>query len=522
MSSSLHLPRRQFLALGGVALGTTALVAADPATTALASGRVPDGVFTLGVASGDPRPDGVVLWTRLAPDPVAPDGLGGMPARAFNVVWEVAADERFRRIVRRGVSRATPEWAHSVHVELHGLRPDRVYWYRFRAGDQVSAVGRTRTAPSRGARLESLTFAFASCQAYTDGHFTAFRHMAAEDLDLVIHLGDYIYEGGGAGTIGRPHLPATETFSLTDYRIRYGQYKLDPHLQAAHASAPWVVAPDDHEVENNWAGDHSQPDTEPDQDPAVFRLRRSAAYQAYYENLPLRRSSMPHGAEMQVYRRLTFGDMLQLNVLDTRRFRDRQLTDPAQRWEPARQMLGAEQETWLLDGLAASTAAWNVLGNQVFSFEADHTDGPDERFGMDTWDGYAAARQRLFDGVLDRGVENFLMVTGDAHRSVAADLKQDFAIASSATVGVEFLGTSVTSGGNGTDMDALGNTWLAENPHMRFHNVQRGYQVCHLGRDEMHTDYRVLPFVTEPGAPIGTRASVYVENGRAGVAQVEA
>jgi alkaline phosphatase D len=185
-------------------------------------------------------------------------------------------------------------------------------------------------------------------------------------------------------------------------------------------------------------------------------------------------------------------------------------------------MLGAEQETWLLDGLAASTAAWNVLGNQVFSFEADHTDGPDERFGMDTWDGYAAARQRLFDGVLDRGVENFLMVTGDAHRSVAADLKQDFAISSSATVGVEFLGTSVTSGGNGTDMDALGNTWLAENPHMRFHNVQRGYQVCHLGRDEMHTDYRVLPFVTEPGAPISTRASVYVENGRAGVAQVEA
>lgn len=520
--SPLALPRRSFLALGGLAAGSAAMLVAQPAAAVAGSGRLdlPGYVFTLGVASGEPLPDGVVLWTRLAPDPLALDGLGGMPSRDVNVHWEVADDERFRRVVRRGVARARADWAHSVHVEVKGLRPDRIYWYRFRVADQTSPVGRTRTAPGPGARLDELTFAFASCQAYTDGYFTAYDHMAAEDLDFVVHLGDYIYEGGGAGTIGRAHLPATETFSLTDYRIRFSQYKLDPALQAAHAAAPWIVAPDDHEVENNWAGDYSQPDTEPDQDPDVFRLRRAAAYQAYYENLPLRRSSIPTGPEMQVFRRLQFGDLLQLDVLDTRRYRDRQLSDQSLRWEPSRQMLGAEQEEWLLAGLGASTAVWNVLGNQIFAFEADHTDGEAETYGMDTWDGYAAARQRLFDGVLERDVENFLMITGDAHRSVAADLKQDFGASGSRTVGTEFLGTSISSGGDGMDMDALGHTWLSENPHMRFHNVQRGYQVCHLGRQEMHTDYRVLPFVRQPEAPVSTRASVYVERGRAGVAHV--
>ncbi|MGI5152806.1 alkaline phosphatase D family protein [Plantactinospora sp. CA-294935] len=523
--SPLTLPRRSFLALGGVAAGA-AVLAAEPASATSADTNdrltLPGYVFTLGVASGDPTPDGVVLWTRLAPDPLALDGLGGMPGRTVQVRWEVAEDEGFRRVVRRGVERAAPDWAHSVHAEVHGLRPDRVYWYRFRIADQVSPVGRTRTAPAPRTALRAMSFAFASCQAYPDGYFTAFAHLAREELDLVVHLGDYIYEGGGAGSIGRAHLPAAETFSLTDYRIRYAQYKLDPALQAAHASAPWVVAPDDHDVENNWAGDHSQPDTEPDQDPAVFRLRRAAAYQAYYENLPLRRSSMPRGPEMQVYRRLRFGDLLQLDVLDTRRFRDQQLTDPSLRWDPNRQMLGARQEAWLLAGLNASTARWNVLGNQIFAMEADHEAGPAERFGMDTWDGYAAARQRLFDGVVRRRVDNFLIVTGDAHRSVAADLKLNFADPNSRTIGTEFLGTSISSGGNGTDMDALGVTWLAENPHMRFHNSQRGYQVCHLGRHEMRTDYRVVPFVNAPDAPVSTRASVYVQSGRPGVAHVSA
>lgn len=516
------VPRRAFLTLAGASTGAAALVPSLSASADPSGPFVPPGeLFTLGVASGDPHPDGVVLWTRLAPDPVAADGLGGMPDRDVNVAWEMAEDEGFARVVRRGVERARADWAHSVHAEVKGLRADRVYWYRFRVADQVSPVGRTRTAPARGAALNALSFAFASCQSYADGHFTAFEHLAQEDVDVVVHLGDYIYEGGGAGSIGRAHLPAAETFSLADYRVRYGQYKADPALQAAHAAAPWIVAPDDHEVENNWAGDHSQPDDEPDQDPEVFRRRRAAAYQAYWENLPLRRSSMPDGPEMQVFRRLAFGDMLQLNVLDTRRYRDRQLQDPAGRWDTQRQMLGAEQEAWLLEGLGASDARWNVLANQVFSFEADHEAGEAVRYGMDTWDGYAAARQRLFEGVRTRGVENFLVVTGDAHRSVAADLKLDFSDDASPVVGAEFLGTSISSGGNGSDSDALGKVWLEENPHMRFHNRQRGYQVCHLGRDAMRTEYKVVPYVDRPGAPIETRASIHVEDGRPGIAQVE-
>jgi alkaline phosphatase D len=513
------LDRRRFLALSGAAAVTGVVAGAAPALAA----RPLTDLFRLGVASGDPLPDGVVLWTRLAPDPTAADGSGGMPQRDVPVQWEVAEDPGFRTVVRRGALLARPEWAHSVHTEISGLRPGREYWYRFRAGDDLSPVGRTRTAPASHARLQQLTFAFASCQAFHEGYFTAYQHMAREDLDLVVHLGDYIYEGGSQGSIGRGHLPAAETFSLTDYRVRYGQYKSDPDLQAAHAAAPWVVAPDDHDVENNWAGDISQLDNEPDQDPAVFRQRRAAAYQAYYENLPLRRTSMPAGPEMQVYRRLTFGDLAQLNVLDTRRFRSDQLECVRgcdDRFDPARTMLGDDQETWLLDGLGRSQARWNVLGNQIFAFQADHDAGPSERYGMDTWDGYAAARQRLFDGVVERGVDNFVMITGDAHRSVSADLKLDFTDQSSLTVGTEFLGTSISSGGNGADMDSLGVTWLAENPHMRFHNSQRGYQLCTLTREEWRTDYRVVPHVTTPGAPVTTRASVYVEAGRPGIADV--
>lgn len=520
------LDRRRFLTLagaltvGGVAAQSSAF-AADPAESRPAG--PPGDLFTLGVASGDPLPDGVVLWTRLAPDPVAPDGHGGMVRHHVPVMWQVAEDPGFRRVVRRGVALASATWAHSVHVEVTGLRPDRAYWYRFKAGHQLSPVGRTRTAPAPTARLRELSFAFASCQSYQDGYFTAYDHLAADDLDLVVHLGDYIYEGGGQGTIGRGHLPAAEVFSLADYRVRYGQYKSDPALQAAHASAPWVVAPDDHDVENNWAGDISQLDDEPDQDRAVFRQRRAAAYQAYYENLPLRRTSMPRGAEMQVYRRLTFGDLAQLNVLDTRRFRDDQLECVRgcdDRFDPSRTMLGAGQESWLLAGLGRSRATWNVLGSQIFAFEADHDAGPSQRYSVDAWDGYAAARQRLFDGVVERDVDNFVMITGDAHRSVSADLKLDFADPSSRTVGAEFLGTSISSGGNGQDMDSLGVTWLAENPHLKFHNAQRGYQRCVLTRTEWRTDYRVVEQVTTPDAPVTTRASVYVEAGRPGIADV--
>jgi alkaline phosphatase D len=522
MPSPLFLPdRRRFLTLAGggaVAIAAGMMASSAPA---VADPRFASDPFTLGVASGDPLPHGVVLWTRLALDPIAPDGSGGMPASSYPVTWQVAEDPAFARVVKAGTEHAVPELGHSVHAEVNGLRPDREYWYRFRVGSFVSRAGRTRTAPTPDAALASLSFAFASCQNYPDGYFTAFRHMANEDLDLVIHLGDYIYETGGQGSIGRGHLPVAEIFSLADYRVRYGQYKADADLQAAHAAAPWLVTVDDHEVENNWAGSISQVDKEPDQDPAVFLQRRAAAFQAFYENQPLRLASKPNGAEMQLYRRLAFGRLAEINMIDTRQYRDDQVTEQADRVHPDRSMLGAAQEDWLLDGLGRSQATWNVLGNQIFAMQADHEAGEPTRFGLDTWDGYAAARQRIFDGVRDQGVENFVILTGDAHRSAAADLKTDFNDPSSATVGTEFLGTSISSGRDGKPMDDLGLVWLQENPHMKFHNSQRGYVRCELTPTSWRSDYKVVPYVSRPGAPLHTAASVHIEAGVAGIAQVE-
>jgi alkaline phosphatase D len=518
------LDRRRFLTLaGGGTLAVASVLAGASNSPAQASPRFPADPFSLGIASGDPSPDGFVLWTRLAPDPLAPDGRGGMPDRVVPVQWQVADDPRFRRVVRAGAERATPELGHSVHAEVSGLQPGRDYWYRFRVGPELSAVGRTRTAPAAGATLPALSFAFASCQNYPDGYFTAFRHLAEEDLDLVLHLGDYIYEGSAQGDIGRAHLPAAECFSLADYRVRYGQYKGDPDLQACHAALPWIVVPDDHEVDNNWADDLDGHDV----GGAEFLARRAAAFQAYYENVPLRRSSLPSGPDMQLYRRFSFGDLAQFDVVDTRQYRDNQACgdgrqfDCAERLDPDRTMLGAAQEAWLLDGLAASGATWNVMANQVFVMQGDSAYGPEQAFGMDTWDGYAAARARLFAGIQERAVDNFVVVTGDAHRSVAADLEVNFDDPESPIVGTEFLGTSISSGGDGQDMDDWGRRWLAENPHMKFHNVQRGYARCELTREQWRTDYRVVPFVTEPGAPIRTRASVYVEAGRPGVREVD-
>ncbi|WP_129666573.1 alkaline phosphatase D family protein [Phytoactinopolyspora endophytica] len=520
---SSSLDRRRFLSLaGGGTLAVASAIAGFSSASAWGSPRFGDNPFSLGVASGDPMPDSVVLWTRLAPDPLAADGRGGMPDRTVPVQWQIAEDPDFRNVVRGGVERATPELGHSVHAEVSGLRADREYWYRFRAGREYSDVGRTRTAPAAAAALSSLTFAFASCQNYPDGHFTALRHLAEEDLDLVVHLGDYIYEGDAQGSIGRGHLPEAKCFSLEDYRIRYGQYKSDPDLQACHAAFPWVVVLDDHEVDNNWASDLDGSDNSDG-----FLDRRAAAFQAYYENTPLRRSSMPDGPDMRLYRRLTYGDLAQFNVVDTRQYRadqacgDGRQIDCDDRLDPSRTMLGDQQESWLLDGLAGSGATWNVMANQIFMMQADHEAGPVQAFGMDTWDGYAGARSRLLSEVHERGVENFVVVTGDAHRSVASDLKTDFDNVDSATVGTEFLGTSISSGGNGRDMDDLGRTWLDENPHMKFHNVQRGYARCELTPDEWRTDYRVVEHVTEPGSGISTRASIYVAAGKPGIQQVE-
>ncbi|MDQ3371910.1 MAG: alkaline phosphatase D family protein, partial [Actinomycetota bacterium] len=341
--------------------------------------------FSLGVASGDPLPDGVVLWTRLAPEPLQADG--GMPSRKVPVRYEVARDEDFRDVVRKGNTFATPELAHSVHVEVEGLDPAREYFYRFKTGPEESPVGRTLTAPAADADPAELSFAFVSCQNYPTGFFTAYRHIAEEDLALVVHLGDYIYESDRQGTIGRGHVPAAEIFSLADYRRRYGQYKSDEDLRAAHARHPFVVTWDDHEVDNNYT-DEIPGD---DQDPQAFLQRRADAYQAYYEHQPLRLSAKPRGPDMRLYRRLTYGRLAEFNVLDTRQYRSEapcggaktaSPEDCQERLDPSLTMTGVEQESWLLDGLERSGARWNVLAQQVFFAQRDLVEGPEQGFNV--------------------------------------------------------------------------------------------------------------------------------------------
>ncbi len=472
--------------------------------------------FSLGVASGDPTPDGVVLWTRLAPDPL---NGGGLPDREITVRWQVAGDENFRQIVRQGTELARPELAHSVHVEVEGLEPAREYFYRFMAGPELSPTGRTKTAPAAGASVSGLTFAFASCQQYEHGYFTAYRRMAEEDLDLVVHLGDYIYEYGPGEDVasgGNVRAHDRRVSTLGDFRDRYALYRTDEDLKAAHAAFPWIVTWDDHEVENNYAGEF------PEEGPAspLFVQRRAAAYQAYYEHMPLRRSSMPQGPDMPIYRRLVYGDLVDFSVLDTRQYRDDQASGDGKQppspeaKDPGRTLLGSRQERWLLNGLSASKARWNVVAQQVFFARFDAQDGVKRMFEMDAWDGYEAQRNRIVERVAEEEIDNLVVLTGNVHGNWANEILTNFDDPDSSTsVGTEFVGTSISSGGDGSDVRPGTLETMDENPHVKFWNDQRGYVRCRLTPDAWQTDFRVLPYVKEPGAPIATRASLVVENG---------
>ncbi|GAA0428169.1 alkaline phosphatase [Actinoplanes capillaceus] len=471
--------------------------------------------FTLGVASGDPSPDGFVLWTRLAVAPLAADGLGGMPYRVVPVVWELAADERCRRVIRRGMTAARPDRAHSVHVELDGLAPGREFFYRFHAERYTSPVGRTRTAPARWSRPTALAMAFASCSQYEHGYFTAYRRLAEDEPELILHLGDYQYEYAPdtyniPGGNPRDH-EGPETVTLANYRQRHAQYKTDPDLQAAHAVAPWAVVWDDHETENNWA------DEVPEQPDPNFLARRTAAFQAYWENMPLRRSSIPNGIDMLLYRRLHWGRLATFHMLDTRQYRDDQgcgdgYKDCAVAADPARSITGAEQEDWLLDGFRRSTARWDVLGQQVFFGQRDNNSGPQKVLSMDSWDGYQGSRDRITRGWVDAGVRNPVVLTGDVHAHWADELKLDWNDPTSKTVGTELVCSSITSGGNGADVASGNHTWAAWNPHLRFYNNQRGYVRTRITGETLTADFVVLPYVTEAGAPAHTRASFIIED----------
>jgi alkaline phosphatase D len=480
--------------------------------------RFADDPFTLGVASGDPTPTGVMLWTRLAPKPLDPDG--GLGGTRSVVQWELADDEAFTKVVQRGRATAAPELGQSIHVDVQGLAPDRWYFYRFLSGDAKSPVGRTRTTPADGATTP-LRFSFASCQHYEQGLFTAYEHMAREDLDLVAHLGDYIYEGSPVA--GRVRLHANEECRVVgDYRVRYAQYKSDRHLQASHQRCPWLVTWDDHEVDNNYAGSIGENDMESAEQ---MRLRRAAGYQAWWENQPVRVARAQSWADLSITRTVNWGALARFWVLDTRQFRsDQSCGDgnkpvPCGDWaDGSRTMMGAAQEKWLTDGLAASQSRWQVLAQQVMMAPFDFEPGAAQRVSMDQWSGYPAARDRLLGAVSQRAPNRTVVLTGDIHSNWVNDLRSSFSRPDAPVVAAEFVGTSIASGGDGADRDSsVNDKTMSENPHLKWQNARRGYVTCAVDGDVWTTDYKTLPFVSKPGAPVETASRWRVQRGRAGI-----
>jgi alkaline phosphatase D len=471
--------------------------------------------FYLGVASGYPSPDGVVLWTRLGAvlDPVP------VPVR-----WEIAADEAMKSIIFSGETTADAAWAHSVHVEVKGLSPERWYWYRFMTAGAQSAVGRTRTAPAPDAAGPRLRFAFASCQQYEQGYFSAYRHIAADAPDLVAFLGDYIYES----TWGRDHVrkhDAAEPYTLGDYRARYALYRSDPDLQAAHAACPWILTWDDHEVDNDYADDRPEDGMER----APFLERRAAAYRAYYEHMPLPDRMRPKGPDMRIHTHLDWGRLARFHILDTRQYRswqacprkgrrggsntiDIEQCEPLPR--PGRSMLGRAQERWLEQNLGESSAAWNVLAQTTPMAQFDTKPGPGRRAWTDGWDGYPAARQRLLETMVAKKTRNPVVLGGDVHSFNVNQLKLDFDDPASPVVASEFVGTSVTS--QAWSQDRL-DRYRPDNPHMLLVDSRyRGYVRADITPQRMAVDLRAMDSVATPDAACTTLGSYVVENGRPG------
>jgi alkaline phosphatase D len=491
----------------------------------------------------------VVLWTRIAPDPF--EERGGVAAASVAVAWEVAHDEAMTEIVQQGTYATDEAWAHSVHVELTGLEPAREYWYRFRLAEFESAVGRTKTVPAPGAVVDSFRFAFASCQRWDQGLFTALRDIAAQTPDLVVHLGDYIYEyaitlrGDLKDAPARsiedvPWQSLGEIFELDDYRQRYALYKRDADLQEAHRVAPWLVTWDDHEVNNNFFGEivRDSPFSTP------LLERRAAAYQAYWEHQPLRERSRPDGPDLHLYRSATFGDLIRFNVLDTRQYRTSQsgMCAPDERDEnggfcasamdPDRTMLGAGQKQWLFDGFAETTTRWNVLAQQVPFSRIDMDSDPETvAYGdreMDKWDAYARERNEVLDVMAEMSTrQGFqpLVITGDVHRNYVWDIKRDWdAPASETAIGTEFVGTSIASNGDEPIADNGGFTTVCGgyngNEHNHLYDDHRGYVLVDVTPEGLHTSYRVASTVESPGGEMSTLTSFMVEHGSPG-AQVD-
>ena len=514
--------RRLFLA------GSIATAAAAPAILRAETSIWRDFPFSLGIASGEPAPDGFVIWTRLAPDPLATDG--GMGMFPMPVKWEVGSDDRFATIVAQGETMARPELAHSVHVEVEGLQPDRPYWYRFTAGGERSFTGRARTLPLASASPAALKFAVAGCQNFEDGYYGAYRHLSREqDLAFVYHYGDYIYEYRGSPTRAsyftggltvpvREHVGQT-CYSLSDYRQRYAQTKTDTDLQRAHAAHAFFSTYDDHEIANNWVQDIDGADEAP-APPEIFALRRAAALQAWYEHMPVRRSMLPTGGLIGgTYRAVRFGQLAELDLLDTRLSRSDQPCDDG--FKPvcagvndrAAQVLGAEQEAWLTRNLSRNQAQWNCLAQQIMMMSLDRrrrTEEPAEIRNMDSWAAYEVPRQRLLSRM--NGLSNVVVLTGDEHQNFAGDLNDGDRIVAS-----EFVATSISSGGDGSDQRSGSQQHMAFNPELKFVNDQRGYLTCDVTREAWKTNYMVVDKVSTRESVLSKRATAEVAHGTPGL-----
>ncbi|QDL99042.1 alkaline phosphatase [Rhodopseudomonas palustris] len=486
--------------------------------------------FTLGVASGDPAPDGFVLWTRLAPEPLK--ARGGMPAHPVDVTVEIADDPAMTRILRSERTIAYLELAHAVHLEVEGLSPARDYFYRFRAGGADSPIGRARTLPAPDSKLQQLRFAAAGCQRWEGGYYSAWRAIAEDQLDFVFHYGDYIYEYGFVETdkVGAPW-PRTmpkdfaACYTLTDYRRRYALYKSDPDLKAAHAACPFLPSFDDHEIANNWAGDSDPKHTPPE----AFLFRRAMALQAWYEHMPVRRAQRSRGPDVTAYRGFRFGALADLAVLDTRQYRSRQpcgdglVTNCTEAEAADRTMLGAAQEQWLAARLKQSDATWRVLAQQVLFAPLDWRGFP--RIAdtgvpvtdVDTWSGAAAARDRVVAMLSDAGASNVVVLSGDLHRAFALELRRDWRDPGSRCVGVEFLSTSISSAGGAPQTEAALATMYRNNPHLKFFSDQRGYTRHTVTPQQWLAEFRAVDTIAVPGHPARTVRSLVAEAGRPGL-----
>lgn len=516
MDHLLDLDRRRLVLGGGL------LAAASFAPSIAWSKALGGNPFTLGVAAGDPWPDGFVIWTRLALKPL--DENGGMAMTSYPVRYELSSDDQFRTIVRSGETLARPEMGHSVHVELTGLQPARPYWYRFFAGNDMSAQGIARTAPALGAAVPRVRIGVAGCQNYEQGLFTAYRHLAREDdVDAVFHYGDYIYEGRSRDGLLRRHA-GDEIYTISDYRRRYAQYKMDDNLQAAHAAAAFIMSFDDHEVDNNWAGDADQDGTPPE----YFAYRRAAAMQAWYENLPVRRSQLPRAQQVQMYRRLEYGRTLRMHVLDTRQYRTKQICAPDRPKnnncldQPLNSgsILGAAQEKWLGDGLSAQHS-WNLLAQQVMVMPLTYPEHRAAgRTNMDSWSGYPSSRKKLVQQIEQRKLTNVVIATGDVHAHHAGYVPSQEGDVTSRPAAAEFVTTSISSGGNGQSGFQRWGNMDSENPNCQLNLDQRGYQLLDFHTDHMTAQLRVVDRVDQADGALSTAAAYHLPNKKVEISKI--